>query len=79
LELLDDVECGLLFPEASSVSFAFLLGDSGEGIDENSVADGDALDQPNRVAKGDAWLGDFGSGLFTCGDAPSLADSGDLG
>lgn len=78
LELVDD-ECDLLFPEASSASFAFLLGESGEGMDEKSVTDGDGLDQPNKVANGDTALGDLGNGLLSCGDAANLADSGDPG
>lgn len=53
------------------VSFAvpFREGVCGEGIDENSVADGDGLPQPKNAAKGDVVpLGLFGKGLLSWPD-----------
>ena len=43
-----------------------LTGDIGEGIEENSVPEGEFVPQPNKAAKGDAAPGDLGSGLLSC-------------
>lgn len=45
---------------------SLFAGDTGEGMEENSVPDGDGFPQPNRAAKGEVAPGDFGNGLLSC-------------